>query len=109
MSTEAQGSTGQFVGRTHELAVLHDALEQSCAGHGRTVLLSGEPGIGKTRLTTELAAFARQRHVHVLLGHCHEGDGAPPFWPWVQMIRSYVATCDTETLQAELGAGAADI
>ena len=88
MSKEVQGSAGQFVGRTHELAVLHEALEQSCAGHGRTVLLSGEPGIGKTRLTTELAAVAHQQHAQVLLGRCHEGDGAPPFWPWTQIVRS---------------------
>src|SRR5215470_11951850 len=105
MSKEVQGSAGQFVGRIHELAVLHDALEQSCAGHGRTVLLSGEPGIGKTRLTTELAAFAHQQHAHVLVGHCHEGDGAPPFWPWTQILRSYLTIYDTDTVRAELGAG----
>src|SRR5215470_7755155 len=103
MNKEVQGSAGQFVGRARELAVLHEALEQSVAGHGRTVLLAGEPGIGKTRLTAELAAFAHQQHAHVLVGRCHEGEGTPPFWPWVQMIRSYVATCDTATLQAELG------
>src|SRR5215813_2082485 len=109
MSKEPQGSTGQFVGRTHELAVLHEALEQSFAGHGRTVLLSGEPGIGKTRLTTELAAFAQQQHAHVWVGRCHEGDGAPPYWPWTQILRSYLTGWDTDTVRAELGAGAADI
>src|SRR5262245_45684922 len=106
---EAQGSTGQFVGRTHELAVLHEALDQSFAGHGRTVLLAGEPGIGKTRLTTELAAFAHQQHAHVWVGRCHEGDGAPPFWLWTQILRSYLSSGDTDTIRAELGAGAADI
>src|SRR5215510_4679086 len=109
MSKEPQGSTGQFVGRTHELAVLHEALEQSFAGHGRTVLLSGEPGIGKTRLTTELAAFAQQQHAHVWVGRCHEGDGAPPYWPWTQILRSYLSSGDTDTIRADLGAGAADI
>ena len=42
-------------------------------------------------------------------GVCYERDGAPPYWPWVQPIRSYVLGTDPEKLRAEMGPGAADI
>ena len=45
----------------------------------------------------------------MLWGRCYESEGAPPFWPWVQAIRSYVRECDPEQLRSELGAGAAEI
>ena len=48
----------RFVGRDRELAQLGVALDKITAGHGRMFLLSGEPGIGKTRLADELSARA---------------------------------------------------
>ncbi|MBI1817887.1 MAG: AAA family ATPase [Deltaproteobacteria bacterium] len=77
-----------FVGRTEELATLHKAADDACAGHGRLILLSGEPGIGKTRTAEELAAYARHLGARSLWGRCYEGEGAPAFWPWVQIVRS---------------------
>ena len=47
-----------FVGRGRELGVLNTALEQTLDGHGRLVMLAGEPGIGKTRTAQELASRA---------------------------------------------------
>lgn len=88
---------------------LRASLEAALAGHGRLVLLAGEPGIGKTRTAHELTADARQRGARVLIGHCYESKGAPPFWPWVQIVRAYIADRDPETLRAEMGAGAPDI
>ena len=72
-------------------------------------MLAGEPGIGKTRIAQELASTAEELGGQVLWGRCHEGQGRPPYWPWVQLIRSYVRNCDTERLAAELGSGAAII
>ena len=57
-------------------------------GRGRLVLLVGEPGIGKTRTAEELATYARVRGARVLWGRCHEGEGAPAYWPWVQALRA---------------------
>jgi tetratricopeptide (TPR) repeat protein len=72
-------------------------------------LLAGEPGIGKTRTAQELAIEAHRQGVRVLVGRCCESEGAPPFWPWVQIVRAHVADRDPETLKAEMGAAAADI
>ena len=73
------------------------------------MILTGEPGIGKTRTATELVNSARQRGIRVLSGHSHEGEGAPPFWPWVQLLRTYVRECSPARIQTEMGPGAADI
>jgi hypothetical protein len=100
---------GVFVGRRHELGELKAALERVLAGEGRMVTLVGEPGIGKTRTALELATYARLRGAQVLWGRCYESEGAPPYWPWVQAIRSYVRERDPEELRSELGAGAAEI
>ncbi|MBI3798881.1 MAG: AAA family ATPase [Deltaproteobacteria bacterium] len=91
------------------MEVLQAALENALAGHGRVVLLAGESGIGKTRLTGEFAAFAGRRGARVLLGRCYEGEGAPLLWPWIQIVRAYVADCDPRLLREELGPGAAVI
>jgi hypothetical protein len=100
---------GVFVGRRQELSGLKAALEGALSGEGRMVTLVGEPGIGKTRTALELATYARLRGAQVLWGRCYESEGAPPYWPWVQAIRSYVRERDPEQLRSELGAGAAEI
>ena len=79
------------------------------AARGRLMLLAGEPGIGKSRLTEELVAHARTLRASVLIGRCWEGGGAPAYWPWVQSLREHVRTTEDATLRAQLGAGAVDV
>ena len=98
-----------FVGRQREMAGLMAALDSAVAGQGRLVMLVGEPGIGKTRTAQELAFEAEGRGAKVVWGRCYEEDGTPPFWPWVQAIRSYVQREDPAHLKSVMGAGAADI
>ncbi|MCP4005444.1 MAG: AAA family ATPase, partial [bacterium] len=75
----------------HELvSTLHAALEKSLSGETRVVMLEGEPGIGKTRVVEELCREAAERGVTVLTGRCHEGEGAPAFWPWIQTMRDWM-------------------
>jgi DNA-binding NarL/FixJ family response regulator len=100
--------TTPFVGRQAELAALGADLD-AAAGRGGVVLLAGEPGIGKTRLAEELAARATTRGALALWGRCWEGEGAPAFWPWIQLVRAYVQTADLAGLRRDMGAGAADI
>src|SRR5262245_29323494 len=100
---------GIFVGREREMAELRAALADAQAGRGHLCLLAGEPGIGKTRTAEEFATYAAQQATRILLGRCYEGEGAPPFWPWVQIVRSYLSTTDSSTVRAAMGPGAADI
>ncbi len=98
-----------FIGRLSEMGSLRTALDDAFAERGGLVMLVGEPGIGKTRIAEEFARHAAQRHAEVLWGRCYEESGAPPFWPWVQAIRSYCRDRDGEMLRADMSAGAADI
>ena len=68
-------------------------------------MLVGEPGVGKTRTAQELAAHAETMGAQIFWGRCYEEEGAPPYWPWVQPIRSYVQQQDSDQLQAEMYAG----
>jgi DNA-binding SARP family transcriptional activator len=98
-----------FIGRRRELGELLAALERALRGEGALLLLSGEPGIGKTRLASEFASRASERGALVLWGRCWEAGGAPAYWPWLQSLQHYVRERDARSLRAELGLGAADV
>ena len=76
-----------FVGRDHELTALSVSLASTAAGRGRLDVVSGAPGTGKTRLVQEFASMAEADGFRVLRAGCWDGDGAPPFWPWIQALR----------------------
>jgi DNA-binding CsgD family transcriptional regulator len=76
-----------FVGRGEELTGLRAAIAAACSGAGGIVLLTGEPGIGKTRLAEEATAGAGAPAVRVLWGRCWDGGVTPPFWPWLQILQ----------------------
>ncbi|HTE86925.1 MAG TPA: AAA family ATPase [Dehalococcoidia bacterium] len=96
----------QFVDRERESETLRARLTAGLAGRGSVVLLAGDAGIGKTRLAEEVAAEARQRGAEVLWGRCWENEGAPPFWPWVEILRGLVRNRPPLVLRAELASGA---
>lgn len=79
-----------FVGRRRELEAFGRSLDAVAAGEGRLEIVSGAPGIGKTRLAYEFATIARARGLCVLRGHCWEGEGAPAYWPWAEVLRNYL-------------------
>jgi len=102
-------SGGVFVGRHREMDALKAAFEKTLGGHGKMAALVGEPGIGKTRTAQELATYASMRGGQVLWGRCYEGGGAPPYYPWVQAIRSYVTEKDADDVRREMGSHASVI
>ncbi len=102
-------AAGNFVGREREIATLTAALVSAVAGSGKICMLVGEPGIGKSRTAQEFATIAAGRGALVLWGRCYEGSGAPPYWPWIQIVRAYVETHEPAELRAAMATGGIDI
>lgn len=98
-----------FVGRSDVLARLEATLEAAAGGRGRVAVVTGGPGIGKTRLIEELAARAEPRGFRTLAGWCYEGEGSPPYWPWGQVLRGAIPEERPEDALLDMGAGAADL
>ncbi len=98
-----------FVGRQRELKTLKAGLDAALSGQGSLAMLVGEPGIGKTRLSTETGVYARLRGAQVLLGRCHETEAALPYIPFVEAMRQYVLEHPADELREELGGGASDV
>jgi len=92
-----------FVGRKPELAELRAALERVMLGRGSMVLVAGEPGIGKSELADRLGTEAAERGAEVLWGRSWEGEGAPPYWAWAQVIRDYLRERKGSEIQSLLG------
>ena len=76
---------GPLVGREEEMDALRRAWADAAHGAGRTVLLAGEPGVGKTRLAAELAGEVDVKGAAVLVGACPAG-GAEPYHPLVEAL-----------------------
>jgi DNA-binding SARP family transcriptional activator len=83
-------SSTVFVGRAQERDHLHEALQAAAAGERRIVLVSGEPGIGKTALSAAFAHEAFDNGASVLFGRCEEGL-ATPYQLFREALAHYVA------------------
>lgn len=97
-----------FVGRTSEMERLRAGFENARQRQARLFLVSGDAGIGKTRLTREFGSEAVERGALLLTGHCHE-TMPPAFWPWAQIIQEYARRATEADLLAAVGTGAADL
>lgn len=90
-----------LVGRNTELSRLKELVDQTIAGRGGVVLLTGPLGIGKTRLVEEVSTFARLRGALVVSGKAYES--APPYEPIAKVLRDLARGVDSDTLAARLG------
>jgi DNA-binding SARP family transcriptional activator len=84
-------AAGTFVGRDREIEELSAALDDAAAGRGRLFLVSGESGLGKSRLADEVASRAKDAGLRVLWGRSARVEGAPPYWLWSQALRLLTA------------------
>jgi DNA-binding CsgD family transcriptional regulator len=107
--SESGNQQRPIVGRAQELDAFRAAFDRMLAGRRQVVLISGEPGIGKTRCAEALADMAEDRGALVLWGRCHEAEGAPPYWPWVQILRAYVEASSLDEVRLNMGAAAKEI
>jgi class 3 adenylate cyclase/tetratricopeptide (TPR) repeat protein len=79
-----------FVERDAERANLRRAVAAALGGRGRLVLVAGEAGVGKSRLVQEVTAEAEVRGMRVLVGHCVEMEGSPPYLPFVEIVEQAI-------------------
>lgn len=100
---------GRLVGRQRELEQLQQWWALAQNKNGRLVLLSGEPGVGKTRLAEQLVRHARQAGATVLRGGCYEYEAATPYLPFVEGLRQWVHAQSDATLREQLGTTASEI
>ena len=90
-SATGLGPPTGLVGRDGELGRIVAALEIACTQSGRFVLISGEAGVGKTRLAREVLALGHARRLQVVVGRCFEQFAAVPFYPFTEALSAAFA------------------
>lgn len=83
-------SQSALVGREREMAELCAGLRDAASGHGRPLLLAGAPGVGKTRLASELGKIAHESGLTVLVGHSLEQDEPAPYLTFVEILETLI-------------------
>jgi hypothetical protein len=89
-----------LVGRERPATILKAEIERTLQSHGGLVFVAGEAGIGKTALVGDVVGDAGARGALVANGTCWDSDGAPGYWPWVQVLRSLKQTAGEEVWAA---------
>lgn len=75
-----------LVGRERELSALHDAVEAAHRGQGAWISVTGEAGVGKTRLVAEFGHVSSQGHARVVTGRCSSVDRSTPYRPFAEVL-----------------------
>jgi predicted ATPase len=91
-----------IIGRSVYIDTLRAALAQARQGSGQTMLLTGEAGIGESRLIAELKAFAAQQNILTLQGDCFERDRTFPFAPIIELLRQFISTTESNKVKQVL-------
>jgi len=97
------------IGRDEQLSELEDALLEALRGQGGVVLLSGDAGMGKSRLAAELSECGERLGCSVLFGGCSEADLALPYLPFLEAIGNHLSRTDVAALRERLGPAAPEL
>src|SRR5215468_5356021 len=100
---EAPAVCPTTVGREPQLAHLGQLIDQLVGGQGGTVLVTGEAGIGKTRLVGEARSLATSRGVRLLQGAAFELDRTLPYGPIADLLREFMDARTPDELVDALG------
>src|SRR3989440_29743 len=92
-----------LIGRTAELAAFHLLIDQVKSGRGQVALLSGEAGVGKSRLVAQAKTYATAQGFLLLQGQCFPTDHSCPYAPLLDLLRSHLATSSREQVDTEMG------
>jgi DNA-binding NtrC family response regulator len=90
-------SATRFVGRAEQLELLRSLLERADSGEGQIVGITGEPGIGKSRLFLEFRRAMRERHVNYIGAHCESHTADIPFFPVIKLIQASCGLTEADT------------
>ena len=90
-----------YVGRENELAQIMETFDAVDQGDGRVILLSGEPGIGKTRIAETVTEMASNREFITLHSRCDQAEITPPYWPWIQIFRGLFDMYDASDIDSD--------
>jgi DNA-binding CsgD family transcriptional regulator/tetratricopeptide (TPR) repeat protein len=104
-----QLARGRMVGRLGELTQLQGLWTRAQQGLVHLALVSGEPGIGKTRLANELLVYAQQNGAVLLHGGCYEYEATTPYLPFVEAFREWVHLQPADTIQRRMGDTAGEL
>jgi predicted ATPase len=91
-----------LIGRAADLTALHALIDQAKRGEGQVALLSGEAGIGKSRLVAEGKTYALAQGFRLLQGNCFPGDTSCPYAPLLDLLRSHFASQSRTEIPTEL-------
>ncbi|MBI2152419.1 MAG: sigma 54-interacting transcriptional regulator [Candidatus Rokubacteria bacterium] len=94
------GRLTTFVGRRHELELLHGRLASALTGQGQVVGIVGEAGIGKSRLLFEFRQSLAAEQVSYFEGRCLSYGSAIPYLPVLDILRQSCGITDTDTLES---------
>jgi predicted ATPase len=115
MATVAAGSFGQpvvcpvLIGRGSTVSALRRLVDAVEGGRGQLALITGEAGIGKSRLVAETRAYASERGLLVLEGACFPQDRTCPYAPLLDLLRARFAHRPSEATSGLAGPFAADL
>src|SRR5260370_10299878 len=79
-----------LIGRVHDLTTLRLLADRAKSGQGQVALLSGEAGIGKSRLVAEVKTYASSHDFQLVQGSCFPTDHAIPYAPLLDLLRSFL-------------------
>ncbi|MEW5760166.1 MAG: AAA family ATPase, partial [Candidatus Thermoplasmatota archaeon] len=86
----AEQVVGKFVGRKKELEILKKLVDLAIEGKGGMVFVTGEAGLGRTRLINEAKEYAVSRGMVPMLGRCLYSEGMDPYLPIIEMLKNYM-------------------
>jgi predicted ATPase len=98
----------RLVGRESQFEIAGVFLDGLVAGRGGVLLVTGEPGIGKSRFAEEIVVAAASRGVRVARVTSWQDPGAPPLWPWREVLRQLTGSTAALDQTAGESADAAD-
>src|SRR5438270_1124390 len=104
----ARRERSPFVGREYALGWLRARWSEAAAGSAGLAVITGDPGIGKTRLANEVARRAGEQGAAVLVGRWYE-EALSSYQPFAEAFGRYVAAVSSEVLRRQVGAFGTDL